>query len=298
MINTRTNQLLPWLALAPVLFLFSVFVLLPSLSTAVLSFTDYSGNIQERLEFVGFRNYLLAVTTDLSGFLNALRVTALFSFSITIIQNVLGVALALLVNLPLRFRNLYRSIIFLPTTLGVIVHGLVWTLVFDPFSGPVNKLLNFFGTDSALLGDKHAALWLLVFVVIWGNVGNSMVIYLAGLQNIPREFYEAAQVDGASGWSLTRYITLPLLQPAITINMLLSIIGTLGTLDIILVLTSGGPGYATSTLAMYIYRMLFQGKSYVTQGYAAALSMIHFLIILTIVVFALRQFTRREAGAE
>jgi raffinose/stachyose/melibiose transport system permease protein len=280
----------PWIVTLPALLLYLLFVLYPAIGNIYFSFTDYNGNI-DRIDWVGLDNYRKAFTSDWNGVWNAIKITIIFCLLVTIVQNFVSVVLAVAVNLKLKLRNFYRSVIFLPNILGVLVVGLVWKLIFDPYLGPVNKLLQQFGWNSALFGDRDVALYLVIFVAIWANMGYSMILYLAGLQGIPKEIYEAGRIDGTTGWSALFLITLPLLRPIITINVLICLIGSLSIFDIVFVLTNGGPGNSTMTLGMYIFKNLFSGQS---QGYASALSIIHFFIILLVVLICQHYLRRRE----
>jgi raffinose/stachyose/melibiose transport system permease protein len=280
----------PWIVTLPALLLFVLFVLYPAIGNIYFSFTNYNGNVHH-FQWIGLGNYEKAFTSDWKGVWNAIRITIIFCILVTFIQNFVSVLLAVLVNLNLKLKSFYRSVIFLPNILGVLVVGLVWTLILDPYMGPVNKVLQMFGMDSALLGDRDIALYIVIFVAIWANMGYSMILYLAGLQGIPKETYEAGRIDGAAGWNAFIYITLPLLRPMITINVLIGIIGSLSIFDIVFVLTNGGPGDSTMTLGMYIFKNLFNGQS---QGYASALSIIHFFIILVVVLVAQFYLRRRE----
>ncbi|WP_130858974.1 carbohydrate ABC transporter permease [Gracilibacillus phocaeensis] len=287
--NSRLSRFLPILVLMPAMVLYILFLLFPALGNVFFSFTDFTGDIRRPLNFVGLRNYEKAFGSDFDNLSRIIQNTIIFALLVTIVQNMVAVFLAVLVNMKLLMRNVYRSIIFMPNILGIIVVGIVWVLIFDPYSGPVYKVLESIGVESALLGDPNAALYLVVFVTIWANMGYGMIIYLAGLQGIPTQLYEAGRIDGASSWDAFRYITLPLLRPAITINILISIIGTLGMYDIILVLTNGGPGIATTTIGLYI----LQSLSEYSQGYTAALSIIHFTIVF-VVVFITQYYLRRK----
>ncbi|MDN4525179.1 carbohydrate ABC transporter permease [Fictibacillus fluitans] len=289
--NRGASNIWPWLLLMPALILFSLFVLFPTIGNVYFSLTDYAGNIHN-FDFVGLENYKRAFTADYDGVWNAIKITLIFCITVTILQNAISIVLAVLVNQKLKLSSFYRSTIFMPNILGILVVGLIWTLVFDPFSGPVSQLLNHFKINSALLGDSKIALALVIFVQVWAHMGYSMVLYLAGLQSIPKELYEAAYIDGASGWKSFRHVTLPLLQSMVTINIILMIIGTLGTFDIIFVLTNGGPNESTMTLGMYIFTKIFSGGS--SQGYASALAMVQFVIIFCVVFIAQFYSRRRE----
>jgi len=282
-------------AVSPVCLLFAVFVLFPAAANLFFSFTDYKGLPGFPLKWLGFANYRQIFTNDFSDLWLTVKNTFIVAVSVSTIQNVLAVFLALLVNKKLKLKNFFRAAIFTPIILGPVVQGLVWTIMLDPFSGPVSQILGRFGVHSAFFGDPHLALALLIMVIIWVNIGFAMVLYLAGLQNIPPEYYEAGLIDGASGWSTFRHITLPLLRPTVTINVLLTIIGSLSMLDIILVTTNGGPGKATMTLSMFIFKNLVSNMGYamVSQGYVAALSMFQFLLIL-VVVMIVQGFLRRK----
>ncbi len=290
--QSRHAKLWPIVVTLPALLLFGVFVLLPALGNFYFSFTDFNGNIHVPHRWVGLQNYMQALSSDFRNIGEAVQNTFIFSILVTLGQNALAVLLAVLVNIKLRGRNIYRSVLFIPSVLGVVVIGLIWTLMFDPFSGPVHALLQSMGFDSPLLGSPNAALYLVVFVMIWSYAGYSMIIYLAGLQNIPEELYEASRIDGSSDWQNFRHITLPLLQPAITLNVLLSIIGTLGAYDIIVVLTNGGPGMASTTLGLYIFKNLYLPG--LSKGYLAALSILQFALILFVVVIVQYYLRRRE----
>ncbi|QGQ97764.1 sugar ABC transporter permease [Paenibacillus psychroresistens] len=279
------------LMVVPALVLYSLFVLIPSIGNVLLSFTDFTGNPNLPMKWLGLYNYKRAFNIDMEKIGNSIKVTIIFALSVTIIQNILAVLLAVLVNIKLRFSTFYRSVIFLPNVLGVVVIGLIWTLVLDPYSGPVNSLLHRFNLDSALLGDPMLALGLVIFITIWANVGYAMLIYLAGLQSIPSDLYEASRIDGANTVQTFLRITLPLLRSSITINVLISLIGTLGSYDLIYVLTSGGPDGSTMTMGMFIIKNLLGGGG--KQGYVSALSIIQFLIVFIVIMIS-QYFLRRK----
>jgi raffinose/stachyose/melibiose transport system permease protein len=281
----------PWMALLPALILFFVFKIYPALGTLYFSMTDFNGNI-DHYSWIGMKNYTNALTINFDDLMNAIGISFTFAFFTTVIQNILGVALAVLVNMKIRGKNAYRTILFMPNVLGVVIIGLVWTLIFDPYSGPMNQILGIFGASSSMLGDPKLALPLVVFVQVWTSVGYAMVLYIAGLQGISQDIYEAGSMDGAVGWKSFRYITLPLLQPIISINILLSIIGSLRVFDLIMILTNGGPQDSTMTLGMFVFKTIFDSNG--TQGYASALGIIHFLVIAIVIVIMQTYMRRRE----
>jgi raffinose/stachyose/melibiose transport system permease protein len=192
--------------------------------------------------------------------------------------NLLGLGFALAINRLLKTRHLVRALIFLPVVLTPLATSYIWGFIFQT-DGPLNAVLGSIGLDSlqtTWLGDPTWALWSIAVVLIWQNTGIAVIIYLAGLQGIPEELDEAAAVDGASTWYRVRKVTLPLLAPAMTINITLALIQGLRAFDQILALTNGGPLNATETLATQVWKQSFVNGQY---GYGAALA-----IVLTVLV--------------
>ncbi|WNR45682.1 carbohydrate ABC transporter permease [Paenibacillus roseipurpureus] len=291
MTHTST-RLWAWLAVLPAMLLFLCFKVYPAVGTFIFSLTDFRGNINN-FHWVGVENYHKVITLNKKELWNSIRISLTFSFGVTLVQNVLAIALAVLVNMKLRLRNFYRAVIFMPNVLGVVIIGFLWKLIFDPYSGPVSLFLSWFHMNSALLGSKDAALPLVMFIQLWASVGYAMVLYVSGLQDIPEHLYESASIDGATGWKKFRYVTLPMLQPMITVNLMLSIIGSLKVFDIIMILTNGGPGQATTTIGLYAFQSIFSANE--SQGFASALSILQFLFILFFAAIAQFILRRREA---
>ncbi|GHO84760.1 ABC transporter permease [Dictyobacter formicarum] len=281
----------PYPGMIPGLVLFVLFALAPSIATVFLSFTDISGVANGSWHFIGFQNYIEYFTSGaLRDNIDALQRTIIFCLSVTFIQNAISLGLAILLNMKLRGRNFYRSIIFMPVILGVTVIGLIWSLIFDPANGPVAALLAHFGQSSAFFGSNSVAFPLVIGVQIWSAMGYSMVIFLAGLQAIPLELHEAATVDGATSWQNFRHITYPLLASSVTVNMLLGIIGSLQTYQIMYVLTHGN--FNTSVLSYQIFVIGFSGS--MRQGYASALAMLQFILVAIVALAALVYLRRKE----
>nr|WP_239579080.1 sugar ABC transporter permease [Microlunatus panaciterrae] len=223
--------------------------------------------------------------------------TFIFAFLVTIIQNVLALLIAVLFNQPLRGTTFYRSVVFLPTILGVTVIGLIWSLMFNPTASPGAAIWHWFGANTAFFGDPKIALYLVIFVQVWAGIGVAVVIYLAGLQAIPAELYEVASIDGASSWQKLRLITYPLLAPSVTANMLLCIVGSLQSYQLIYVLT-GPNNDATQVLSLAIFTQGFGGSaaggSAQSQGYAAAISVVQFVMVGVISLIVLAYLRKRE----
>jgi raffinose/stachyose/melibiose transport system permease protein len=265
----------PWWFVAPALALFAFVVLLPSTRGVYYAFTDWDG-LAPDWSFVGLDNF--ATMLDDPNAVQAIRHTLLIAVSITIIQNGLGLLLALGVNTMIKSRNVLRVLLFAPAVVTPIVTAYLWRNLLGP-DGTVNSLLSAVGLGSwrqDWLGDPHLALWSVVAVIVWQFAGYSMVIFLAGLQSIPKEIYEAAAMDGTGPvrrfWSIIR----PLLAPAITINLMLSLIGGIKLFDQVYALTGGGPGHATDTISTLIYKDAFTLGEF---GYSIALA-----VVLTVIV--------------
>jgi raffinose/stachyose/melibiose transport system permease protein len=210
--------------------------------------------------------------------LQAVWHTLLIAVAITIVQNGIGLLLALGVNTMIKSRNVLRVLLFAPAVITPIVTAYLWRNLLGP-DGAINSLLGAVGLGSLRqdwLGDPDLALWMIVLVVVWQFAGYSMVIFLAGLQSVPREIYEAAAIDGSGAFRRFWSIIRPLLAPAITINLMLSIIGGIKLFDQVYALTGGGPGHATDTISTLIYKDAFTLGEF---GYSIALA-----VVLTVIV--------------
>jgi raffinose/stachyose/melibiose transport system permease protein len=265
----------PWWFAAPALLLFAFIVLVPSARGVYYAFTNWDG-LDPHFSLVGLRNF--AEMRHDPDAVRAVWHTLVIAVSITVIQNGLGLLLALGVNSIIKSANVLRVLLFAPAVVTPIVTAYLWRNLLGP-DGAVNSLLGAVGLGSwrqDWLGDPQLALWAVVGVVVWQFGGYSMVIFLAGLQSVPKEIYEAAAIDGGGPvrrfWSVTR----PLLAPAFTINLMLSIIGGIKLFDQVYALTGGGPGHATDTISTLIYKDAFTLGEF---GYSIALA-----VVLTIVV--------------
>ncbi len=293
-------RLTPYLLLIPGILLYVLIALGPSLATSVFSFTDATGIRGAPIHWIGLDNYkeflfLGQASRDNYG---ALGRTLIFCFFVTTIQFGLGLLVAVLVNQRLKGSNFFRVLYFMPVILGAVIQGLIWSLFLYPLDGPMQKLLNFFGTQSEFFGGPapEAFAWVIV-VQIWANMGTTMIIFLAGLQTIPAETYEAAQIDGANGWKVFTNVTWPLLTPSVNTNLLLNIIGSLQAWQLFLVLIGYRNG--TQVLGYLVYAQGF-GKtsgsmvSAFRQGYAAAASIVLFLLVLVLGSVTQYLLNRRE----
>lgn len=290
----------PYLLLLPGLLFYFLISLGPSMATAIYSFTDASGLKDAPVHWVGFDNYrefLFMGRASLDN-LEALERTLIFCVVVTTVQFALGLFVALIVNQNLKGSNIFRTIYFMPVILGVVIQGLMWSLFLYPLGGPMAKLLAMFGMRSEFLGGQPAeAFAWVIFVQIWANMGITMMIFIAGLQTIPNDMYEAARIDGANTWQVFANITWPLLTPSVNTNLLLNIIGSLQAWQLFLVLVGYRNG--TQVLGYLIYATGFgQTSGSVTssfrQGYAAAASIVLFLLVLVIGMTVQYVLQRRE----
>ncbi len=298
MYGKKLGGLGPYLIMAPALLLFTFFHLLPSLATIGFSFTNITRTGYQPVDFVGLSNYF--------EFFNsaqfhekgvALKNSLFFSVSVVVLQNALALVFAVILDKAWRGRAFFRGILFLPVMLGITVSALLWKLMFNPFGGPINEFLKAITGNSYLFfADPKMAFPLIIFLQIWSYVGYSTVIYVAGLQAIPKELYESAIVDGASGIKRFWSVTIPLIAQATTVNILLAIIGALKTFDTIFVTTNGQ--YNTYTMAFYMFRLAFiseggSGRGGGRLGFASAVATLLFLMIFLVALIA-QYFLRKK----
>jgi len=294
------GRYIPYLFLIPGLLLYLLIALGPSVATSVFSFTDATGIRGAPVNWIGLENYreFLFLGRASQDNYAALSRTLVFCFFVTTIQFGLGLLVAVLVNQRLRGTSIFRTLFFLPVILGAVIQGLIWSLFFYPLGGPMARILEFFGTSSQFFGGSPTeAFASIIFVQIWANMGFTMVIFLAGLQTIPDDLYEAARIDGASSWQVFSNVTWPLLTPSVNTNILLNIIGSLQAWQLFLVLIGYRNG--TQVLGYLIYAQGFgQTSGSVTssfrQGYAAAASIVLFLLVLVLGITTQNILRRRE----
>jgi raffinose/stachyose/melibiose transport system permease protein len=284
----------PYYFVLAALILYIVFFIIPSLSGIAYAFTDWNAYSDE-VKFVGLQNFQTIFSPG-ENYLSYISNTFIFTFITIILKTVFGLGLALLLNEGVkRFVNLYRVTIYLPVILPTLVVALIFRSILNPATGLLNTSLRGIGLDSAAkpwLIDPHIALYSVIGVDTWKGVGYIMVILLAGLQTIPKEYYEAAEVDGANTWSRLRHITLPLLMPAIVVVTVLNVLYGLRVFDIVYALTNGGPGYATEVLSTEIFKAFSQGQ----YGLGTAVSSILFVILIVAGYFVIRLLDREPAS--
>ncbi|PFG17986.1 multiple sugar transport system permease protein [Propionicimonas paludicola] len=260
--------------LAPALVVLAVFVFYPILAAGQISLTSWNG-FDPVQPFVGLGNYQrLAQDPE---FWNSLAVTVGYALGVCVLSVVSGLAIALLLDAPLRGLGIYRSIYFLPVVTSSVAAAIVWRYLLDP-SGLVNSVLAQFGIAGPdWLQDRYLALGALTLLTVWKNIGFNAVLYLTALQALPHSIYEAAGLDGASGWQKLRHLTIPLLSPMTFFVVVQALITSFQAFDLVYVFTEGGPRGGTDVLGMFMYRTAFRLGDF---GYGTAIAFVTLALVL------------------
>jgi multiple sugar transport system permease protein len=285
----RREAFFAYVFLFPWIVGFIAFVAGPILASLYLSLTNY--DIVKPPDFVGLGNYVRAFTQDELFWPSLLRT---FEYAAIIVPTGVGGALlvAVLLNQGLRLTNLYRTVFFMPHLTPVVASVFIWLWLLHPQYGFVNELIFriFHAQGPGWFNAKEWAIPSLILVALWGVIGgNMMLIFLAGLQGVPKDLYEVAAIDGAGTWSRFWNITMPMITPTLFFNTVLAIIGALQTFTTAFVATQGGPAYATWFYALHIYTTAFQFSE---MGYAAALAWIFFVVLVSFTLIQFRASTR------
>jgi multiple sugar transport system permease protein len=278
-----SQDIVAYLFLSPYLLLFIIFLFIPGVASIFISFTRWG--IMGDPVWTGLQNYERLFRD--SWFIRSIQNTGTFVLLTAVPLVVLGFVLALLFNQRLRGRNIARTIIFLPHVLTVSAVGIVWSWILDRNFGMLNFYLSPLGINPPLnwLASTDTAMIALVVTTVWWTVNTNMIIYLAGLQDIPEELFEAARIDGASGWQITRFITIPMLLPVNAFVIPLTVIATWRVFGQAVVMTGGGPQGRTFMISQYIYTTAFQNFN---MGQASAAAVILLLITLVFTLVQLR----------
>lgn len=282
--DRREEMLVGYLFVLPDVLGLAVFIVGPMLFALYISLNEWSGFTTPT--FVGLQNYVNMASDP--RFWASLRRTAIFTIGLAPTVYVLGLALAMLLNRGPRAGTVFRTIYFMPVAMSLVVASIVWRFLFEPSYGFLNYALSWFGLPGPQwLGSKNTAMLSVLIVTVWKSAGYFMIILLAGIQDIPQDYIEAARIDGAGGRQVFRRIILPLLRPTSLFVIIILVINSLQAFDQIYVLTRGGPVYATDTLLMYVYEEAFRFWNF---GYSAAMSFVLFILILVLTIFQLRFF--------
>jgi multiple sugar transport system permease protein len=280
----RQQNLLGYLWISPWLLGFIIFTAGPMIASLVLSFTNY--RIINVLKWTGTDNYVTAFTTD-ELFWPSLKITFEFMLVSVPIGLLGSLLLAMLLNQRVRGESLFRTFFYLPSLTPAAAAAILWVWLLHAEVGLVNYLLSLVGIPGPpWLGSTRWAMPAIILITLWTSMGGGrMIIFLAGLQGVPQEFYEAAEIDGAGRWRKFLNITLPMISPTIFFNLILGIIGALQVFNTAYITTKGGPGRATWFFALHIYTSAFE---YFDMGYASTLAWCLFLILLVFTIIQIR----------
>jgi len=288
--SARTERRAGLILAGPALLVFTVFMFVPLMLTFWYSLHRYRGF--GAMQWLGAQNFV-EIFHD-ATFWKALTNTVIFTAISVPLGIVLGLGGALLLNRAMPGRTLLRALFYVPVVISGVASGVIFLRLFDPLIGLINQLLVSVGLPTVdWQGNGKAALVSIIVVTTWQGVGFGMVVYLAGLQGIPRELYEVAALDGATGWKRFRLIIWPLLGPTTFFLVVYSIIVSFQVFDVVYVMTRGGPGTSTTFLVQYAYD---QGFNQRRQGYAAAIGVIIYLIVLLFTIAQWRLSRRRDAA--
>lgn len=266
--------------------LFFAFHTLSFIKGVFYSFTNWKG--YGDWSFVGLRNYI-HIFADIDT-IGAYLFTFRFAIITTILVNIISLLLACALNAKIKFKNTLKAFYFLPYMLGILIVGFIFNYIFANLVPAFGKVFGIQALSTNILGTNYA-IWGIIIVTVWSSCAFNTLIYTAGLQSIDTDVYEAADLDGASGWKRFKYITFPLLAPSFTINMVLSAKGYLMVYDQIMAMTDGGPGTSTTSIAVLIYKKGFGGGQF---AYQSANAVVLFVIVVAISLFQLRILEKRE----
>lgn len=273
--------------LIPSVTLFFIFHTLPLIKGVIYSFTNWRGF--GNFNFVGLKNYINIFTDE--RVTNSYMFTLKFAIIATIIVNVISLTLAMGLNAKIKFRNTLRAMYFIPNILGGLIVGYIFNYIFTFVLTSFGQSIGSEVLSKSILGNPNLAWIGVVVVASWQAIAFNTIIYLSGLQTIPEDVYEASSIDGANKWVEFRKITFPLIAPFFTINMVLAMKNFLNVFDQIISLTGGGPGGATESIAVLIYKGGFEGSQF---GYQSANSVIYFIIVAGISLLQLKLLEKRE----
>ena len=276
----------------PALILYVVLVIYPMFKGLYISFHRWDG--LSEMKWIGLDNYKFVFADKI--FWKAIKNSFVFAIGVTLVKNILGLFLALVVNQELRGRTFFRAAAFMPVTFAFVVIGVLWSWIYNPTFGLINNLMQALGLGSLIQGwlsNPKIALFSVMVVDIWKWTGFHMVLFLAGLQGISKEYYEAAEIDGAGMFRKFFHITVPLLGQVTAVSVIMSMVGAfVGNYDVVYVMTGGGPFHSTEVALTWIVNTTFR---YAQVGKANAMSMILFVFVA---IFGLAQFyfmTRNKA---
>lgn len=290
--TTKKNRKILLFFILPALAFYLVFWIYPVMMAFFYGVTDWNG--LGDYNFVGLSNFKFLFKDG--TLINALKNTVVYALIVVVFGNLLSLTLALVLNMKLKGRGVFRTIFYIPALFSTIVVAFIWSYVYAPYYGMLHEIFSKIGSgaDLNLLGQSSTALIAVAFVEIWKGSGTMTIIYLAGLQSISEEVIESSKIDGCNAWQATTRVKIPMLANTITINVMLGLINGFKSFDYVFALTGGGPGRSSSTLMYTIYKTAFMEGQF---GKAEALAAFAFVFILIISIGALYYMKRRELEA-
>lgn len=276
--------------IVPAFVIYTLLMIIPILGAFGLSFTSWNG-ISADYNFVGIKNYI-SMLSD-TRLRNAIIVTLEITVTVVLVVNVLGLFIAVLLSQAGKLTNVFRSIFFLPYVLSTVAISFIWLAILS-YTGILNSLLEAVGLGNLVndyIGNASNAIKSICVIEIWRTLGFHMVLYLASIQTVPKDLYEACIMDGGNKWQQLRYVTLPMIVPGITISVIMSIMTEMKQYDIVKVITNGGPGYSTETITYNIVTQAFGNNML---GYSSAIAVFLFIIIAAISVLQIQLSKKLE----
>ncbi len=278
------------LFILPALLFYSVFTLAPAIGGFWYSLTNWNG-LNKNYDFIGLKNYA-AILKD-TDFINSITFTLKFVLIMVVLQNIISLALAIAIESRNRSKTLFRTLVFMPNMISMIIGGFMWMFIFTKALPYIAQLLNNAALmDISWIGDPFFSFIAIIIVSLWGGIGYLTIIYLAALQGVDRTLKEAASIDGANAWQVFRNVVIPSIMPAITIGVFVTLNNSFKVFDVVYSLTGGGPGRSTQVIAMNIFAEAYSLNN--RYGYASAKSMVLFAIIFVITIVQLKLMRKKE----
>jgi raffinose/stachyose/melibiose transport system permease protein len=278
-----------WVFIGPALVFFIIIIVIPFLMSIYYSFMDWNG-VTTEVKFNGLENFRRILFED-QDYRNAFWFTTRFTVMSVVLTNLLGFVLALLLTQALKSRNVLRTIFFMPNVIGGLLLGFIWQFIFVKGFATVGELTHLAFFELPWLGDEPTAFWALVIVSVWQSSGYLMIIYIAALMNVPKDMIEAAYIDGATRWQMLRKITIPLIMPAVTVCLFLTISWAFKMFDLNVSLTKGGPFNSTESVSLNIYQEAFRNNRY---GLGTAKALVFFIVVAVISTIQVVYTKRKE----
>lgn len=287
----RIEQWTSYLFLLVPLAIYGLFFVVPNMLALVNSLFKWDG-ISATKEYVGLNNFIVMLTDRV--FKKAFWNTVKYCITLLLFQTVIGLALALLLWRSTRINSFFRTVYYMPVMMSSVTVGLIWSFIYDPNIGALNEILSTVGLTKlthSWLSEEQLVVYAIAFVHVWVGIGQSVILFIAGLQNVPEELYESAALDGAGKWQRTLKITLPLLKPTTLVVLILTTIGAFKSFDYVYIMTGGGATHSSEVLATLLYK---EAYAYSDFGYSSALSVALLVIVSALTFIQMHLFSDKD----